>query len=418
MYTKSIFSLLFLLFTFAINARSQSDTAIFLKNLINKHTIYKSLNVNFISKSNLDSTKILKKKVWFFQNKKDFNLRAEVIDYKINKLLSICIVNDKKMYFINPDSKRSDLFTFNLMKDNELNDFYFQILTDNLPSYLIKEGNNETIINDLINDIRKNENINFEFINNQFINSRLCFGYKITDFDKNNGYIADKSGNSNEKYAEKSIENVYFYISDSNLAERNFQYFYENPKMIRQSSEQIENILFNNEKNENIHLYTINNDTLKNYFKTQSKYNGFETVIVNADFSIKKAPDFEGLTIENKKFILSENKSKRQLLGFWNSDCEECLIQLNALNEELTTNLPKNFNFVAVNPNEVRDKDLKEFLLNKNFRFSVIFSKDAGEKYLTNKPPFYILLDENQNIKEIFYELTEEILNKIFDKSE
>ncbi len=416
MYLKNLISIFLFVFVFALHSISQSDTAIFLKNLINKHTNYKNVNVNFISKSYIDTTAVFYKKVWAFQNNKEFKLRAEVFDYNTNKLLFICLVNEKKMFFINPDSKRSDLFTFNLMKEKELNDFYFQILTDYLPSYLIKEGNNETIINDLIADIRKNENINFEFISNQYINSKLCFGYKITDFDKNNGYIADKSGNSNEKYAEKSVEKVFFFESDSNLIERNFMYFYENPTLIRQSNEKIENIQFNNDLNKNLHLYAINNDTLRNYFKTISKFNGFEIETELADFSIKKAPDFEGISVDNKKFILSENKSKYQLLGFWNIDCEECLIQLNALNEELITNTPKDFSFIAINSNESLDKDLKEFLQNKNFLFPSIFSKSAGEKYLTSKPPFYILLDEKQNIKEIFYELTEDKLNKIFDK--
>lgn len=415
MYLKFLISFFFLVFVLVFNAISQSDTANFLKNLIYKHTNYRNVNVNYISKSYIDSTAVFYKKVWVFHKNKDFKLRAEVLDYKTNKLLFICIVNEKKMFFINPDSKRSDLFSFNLMKDQELNDFYFQILTDYLPSYLITEGNNETIINDLIAEIRKNENINFEFINNQYINSRLCFGYEITDFDKNNGYIADKSGNSNEKYAEKSIERVYF-SSDSSLIERTFMYFYENPTLIRISNEKINYLQFNNDINTNMHLYAINNDTLRNYFKTISKFNGFEIETEQAEFSIKKAPDFEGISSENKRFVLSENKSKYQLLGFWNSDCEECLIQLNAINEELIANSPKDFSFIAINSDEIPDKELNIFLQNKNYFFPIIFSKNAGEKYLINKPPFYILLDEKQNIKQIFYELTEEKLNRIFDK--
>lgn len=408
--------LFFVLNIIILDTYSQSDTAVILKKLINKHTIFENLNINFTTRLYTDTSIIVRKKIWLSYSKKDLNLRAELYDIKTNKLKSITIINKKQMYYINPESKRSDLYQFNLMNDKDLNIFYNERLLEFLPSYFINEGNSEQIIKDLIDEIRKKENIKFEIINNKLIDNELCFGFKIIDYDKNNGFIVDKSGNSNDKYAVESEENIYFKVSDSTLVERSFTYYYENPSLKRKSLEKIESFLLNDNSNKNIHLYNINNDTLKNYFKTISKFNGFETETELADFSINIAPDIYGLSIDNKEYKLTENKFKYQLLGFWNYDCEECLIQLNAINEELTSKMYNNFNFTAINISDEIDKELLVFFKNKNYKFPVVFSNTAGEQYLTNKPPYYILLDEKQKIKEIFYDLNEDKLNSILIK--
>lgn len=409
--------LLFALNIIILDSYSQSDTAVILKKLINKHTIYENLNINFAIRSYTDTSTILRKKIWLSYSKKDLNLRAEIYDIKTNKLKYITIINNKKLYYINPETKRSDIFLFNLMKDNELNIFYNERLLEFLPSYFINEGNSDLIIKDIIDEIRKKENIKFEIINNKIIDNELCFGFKITDYDKNNGFLADKSGNSNDNYAVECEENIYFKVSDSALVERSFTYHYENPSIKRKSFEKIESFQINDNSNKNIHLYNINNDTLKNYFKTISKFNGFETETELADFSINIAPDIYGQSIDNKEYKITEKKFKYHLLGFWNFDCEECLIQLNAINEELTSKVYNNFNFTAINISDELDKELLVFFKNKNYKFPVVFSKTAGEQYLTNKPPYYILLDEKQKIKEIFYDLNEDKLNSILMKT-
>jgi peroxiredoxin len=410
---KAFILILYFLFSNAF-AYSQIDTVMLLKKINKRHTIFKNVYVEFITSNYLDSNLSIKKKVWYDKTKAC--LRSE--NYRIEDLQieSICILNEKQTYNINPSQKRSDLYSFNLLKNEDLEDYYTQLEMDHLPSFMIKEGDIDSMINDLMQEIRSKENVFFETINDITINGITCFGFKITDFDKNNGFIPDKTGKGNEKYADKTVETTYLSKKDSTILLRITKYIYTNPASEKDSYEQIFSYEFENKKNTNMHLYTINTDTLRNYFQTHTKFNGNNLQTELSDFSIKKAPDFYGTTSDIKEFKLNEIKSKYILLGFWSTDCDECLTQMDALNEQYIELKNSGLTFIAVNSKETLEKNISIFITERNYNFQVVFSKRAGKLYLTNSEPFYVLIDEKNNIKDLFYELNQEIVDKIVKK--
>ncbi len=395
-------------------AYSQLDTIMLLKKINHKHTTFKNVYVEYTSSNYLDSNLSIKKKVWY--DKYKLCLRSETYRIEDNQIESICILNEKQLYNINITQKRSDLYSFNLLKNDDLENYYKQLELENLPSFMIKEGDIDIMINDLMQEIRGKENVFFETVNEISINGISCFGFKITDFDKNNGFIPDKSGKGNEKYADKAIETTYLSKKDSTILLRITKYIYTNPASEKDSYEQIFSYEFDNKKNTNMHLYTINKDTLKNYFQTQTKFNGNNLQTELSDFSIKKAPSIYGKTADNKVFNLNEIKSKYILLGFWSTDCDECLTQMDALNEQYTELKNLGLTFIAVNSKEALDQNISIFITDRNYNFHVVFSKRAGKLYLTNPEPFYVLIDEKNNIKDLFYELNQEIVDKIVKK--
>lgn len=396
---------------------SQIDTLMLLNKVNQNQTSVKNSYIEFIKSGSLEESDfMIKKKVWFVRDKSLENIISiRVENYQLNDIQpeSITILNEKQKFCISPAYKRSDLYSFNLLKDDDLDNFFMQIEQENLPSFMIKEGNIGIMLYDFIKEIRQKENVFFEIVNDTNISGIPCFGYKITDYDKNNGYIADKSGKGNEKYADKTIEYTYLSKKDTCIILKLTKYFYINPNAEKVISEHILNYEFDNKKNMSIHLYSINSDTLKNYFQTRTKYNGNNPVSELSDFSVKKAPLFKGTTIDNLVFNLEEIKSKYILLGFWSSDCEECIGQMNALNKQYNELKSLGLTYIAINAKETYDNALKEFLNANYYDFQLVFSQIAGKLYMNNQPPFYVLLDEKQNIKEVFYELNQEIVDKI-----
>lgn len=406
-----IFSFLFINLSY-----SQLDTLKLLSTVYQKQLLIQNGFIEYIRNDYLYSNITIKKKIWFVKDKNQFKLRSENYSIKDNQLESIFILNEKQSYYINPSQKRCDLYSFNLLKNNEIENYYKQVELENLPTFMINEGNIIEITNDLMKEIKKKENIFFETVNDLTINGISCFGYKIIDLDKNNGYIADKTGKGNEKFADKSEEFTYLSKSDTTIILKITKYFYKNPDSEKSTLESVINFKFNDKKNTGILIYNINTDTVKNYLKTNTKFNGNGLITEIADFSIKKLPVFKGIDSNNKLFNSEILNTKFTLIGFWTSDCEECLMQMDAINEQYHEMNKISFTFLAINALEVFDNDFKFFINEKKYTFPLIFSESAGKQLMYNTYPYYILIDEKQTIKEIFYELNQEIVEKIIKK--
>jgi len=401
---------------------SQIDTITVLKNvnLLNINCI--NGFIEFVQNGNIENNDFsIKKKLWFVKENTSgslslISLRVENYNSESNELESIVIINDKEKLYINPKMKRCDLYRFKLMNDELLENFYFQAEEEFFPDFMINEGDNDLIINDFMKELRKKENIFFEILNDTIINSIPCIGFKIIDYDKNNGYLPDKSGRGNDRYADKTIEYNYISKKTNEVVLKRKIYYYKNPNSEKNISIKVIDFKCNDKDNTNYHLYSIKTDSLKNYFKTISRFNGYEIETELADFSLNKAPDFDGKLLNNDSFELNKLKSKVILIGFWSTDCDDCIRQMNALNMQYQDLKKSGFSYIAVNANEINDASMIEFLKDKDFKFDVVFSKKAADIYLIDRKAFYILLDEKLKIKEIFHELNQEILDKIEKK--
>ena len=391
---------------------SQLDTLSLFKKIA---TNYAQVNGYFeliTNKGTDEPNAFYKKKVWFVKDKQLKNITSLRLEnyYKNSKQAeSIIILNEKQKYYINPINKRSDLCFFNLLKEEELENFYLKAEQECLPTFMRQDGQADETTNDVLTELRAHDNLYFEILKDTAINGVNCFAYKLTDFDKNNGYIADITGKGNEKYAERKIETYYLNKVDTTIVLKVVKYEYANPYIEKLTYELINAQLFNDKKNTSIHLYTIKTDTLRNYFQTKTRFNGTAFEPCFSEFNAKKATPFTGLTIDNTPFNLEQIKSKYILIGFWTTDCFDCLLQLNAINKQYEELKALGLTFIAVNSSERMDAAMKEFLTEKNYSFPTVFSIQAGDLYQANKTIMYLLLDKDFYFKEVYQEMNDEI---------
>ncbi len=417
---KKTILLLFIFYVSLLSGYSQLDTLSLLKKITNKYA--NTTNGYIEYSSNIDVSGVdtyIKKKVWFVKDKLLNNiicLRLE--NYLDNSSIaeSILILNEKQRYFINKLYKRSDVCTYNFLKGEELDNFYLELEQEGLPTFMIQENKADVIAINLYNELKLHDNMFLEILKDSIVNGKICFGIKLTDLDKNNGYIADITGKSNEKYADKKIETTYFDKKDTAIILKTVKYYYTNPDMINGCYEQINTQLLNSKQNTNPLLYKVSTDSLRNYIQTRTTYNGNSFESVFSEFNVKKASSFTGLTIDNKVFNSDQLKSKYILLGFWSTDCFECLTQLQALDKQYEELKALGLSFVAINSTEKNDGAMKEFLESKSFKFPTIFSKQAGKQFQINKKALYLLLDKDFNYKEIYTELNQKVIDKIKKK--
>ncbi|MCX6231387.1 MAG: TlpA disulfide reductase family protein [Bacteroidetes bacterium] len=415
----NIFRIILLIFSLIIykTSSAQLDTVKLLKTIIEKHTLYNNLSIEYIKNGGIQHPNDwYKKKVYLVKDKKTAaitQMRVETSISDLNKTATIMILNGTQKLFVNPASKRSDLYSFKLLKEDKLDDLYQKLETENLPGFMISEGNTDAMLKEMINYIRNSGNVSIAKLTDTAINGMDCFGIKITDNDKNNGYLANKAINEEEKYADKTIEYTYLRKSDSLIILRKTDFFYSNPYQVRSQIEQVNSYQINNKKNENILLYAINTDTLKSYFQTNTRFNGAENECELADFSLRKLPSFVEKTTSNTSLDLSKLQSKLILLAFWNIDCEDCIMQMNALSLQYDELKASGLEFIAINPSDKLSNTVQTYLSKKSYNFPVVFSEILGYKYLSSEMPAYILLDKDLKIKRIFFQLNQEIVDKL-----
>ncbi len=399
---------------------SQIDTLSLLKKVMSKYSTSLNGSFEYTTNANVDEAdNLIRKKVWFVKDKSLKNLVSlRLENYKNNKQLeSIIILNEKQKYYINPLNKRSDLCTFNFLKGEELDNFYLKIEEESLPSFMLLESDADKMAKSLMTELRMHENLFLETVNDTLINGINCFGIKITDHDKNNGYIPDITGKGNERYADRKIENTYYSKKDTSVILKVVRFIYTNPDFEKVIIENISTQSLNEKQNTNINFFTIKSDSLRGYFQTKTSYNGIAFIPEIGEYSIKKASIINGITLDGKTFSLDQIKTKYILLGFWSTDCYECMLQLTAFNKEYEELKAKGLTFIAINSTEKNDEQMKEFLQEKEFKFQIIFSKQAGKRYQTNKNNIvYLLLDNDFYIKEVYHELNQDIVKKIKKK--
>ncbi len=417
---KKTILLLFIFYISLLSGYSQLDTLALLKKFSNKYAYVSNGYIEY--SSNIDVSGVdtyVKKKVWFVKDKLLSNvvcLRLENYLDNSPKAESILILNAKQRYYINTLYKRSDVCTYNFLKGEELDNFYLELEQEGLPTFLIQENKTDVIALNLYNELKFHDNMFLEILKDTIINGKNCFGIKLIDHDKNNGYIADITGKGNEKYADKKIETTYFDKKDTAIILKVVKYYYTNPYMINAFYEQVNTQLLNRKQNTNPLLYKVSTDSLRNYLQTRTTYNGTAFESVFSEYNVKKASSFTGLTIDNKVFNSDQLKSKYILLGIWSTDCFECLTQLQALDKQYEGLKALGLSFVAINATEKNDIAMKEFLESKSFKFQTVFSKQAGKQFQINKKALYLLLDKDFNYKEIYTELNQEVINKLRKK--
>jgi len=417
---KRTVPILFICLIYSITVYPQLDTLTLLKKIMNKYAPLQNGHIEYTSNIDVFGVdKFITKKVWFVKDKLLKNivyLRIENYANNKSQAESILILNQKQRYYINTIYKRSDVCTYNFLKGEELDNFYLELEQEGLPTFMIQENKADVNAINLYNELKLHDNLFLEIIKDSLINDKTCFGIKLTDYDKNNGYIADITGKGNEKFADKKIETTYFDKKDTTIILKVVKYYYTNPDMVNGYYEQVNTQLLNSKQNTNTLLYKVSTDSLRNYLQTLTTYNGNAFESVYSEFNIKKATSFTCLTLENKVFNSDQLKSKYILLGFWSTDCFECLTQLQAIDKQYEELKALGLSFVAINSTEKNDMAMKEFLESKNYKFQSVFSKQAGKQFQINKKALYLLLDKDFNYKEIYTELNQEIINKIKKK--
>jgi peroxiredoxin len=382
--------------------------------MIEKHSNFENLYIEYVKNGGIEySDRWVKKKVWMLkENQMIQKMRVETSFLNPEQPSTLHIMNGKQQLFINSASKRSDVFNFNLLKEDKLDEFYSKQEADHLPSFMIKEGSVDDIVNEMYEYFKNSGNVSIRVLNDTLISEMPCFGIQITDSDKNNGYISDKT-NGNEKYAEKTIETTYFRKSDTLIALRKTDFMYANPFEILSQTEQLYKYNINQKQNENIHLYAIKTDTLKDYFQTITRFNGAENETVLADFSLKKAPLFSAKTLKDDFLELNTFKGKMILLVFWSLENEATMLQLSAINDEYSNLKEAGLEVIAINSSDQLTEKLQQHLLKIEYQFPVIFSEIIGSKYLVSDTPAFFLLDKDLKIKDIFYQINQVKIDKI-----
>lgn len=122
-----------------------------------------------------------------------------------------------------------------------------------------------------------------------------------------------------------------------------------------------------------------------------------------------KAPDFQGVTVDGKKYHLYESESRQFLLVFWSTDCEYCHEFLKDIRKHL--NLKSEYELVtfalADNQDEVVEavKDLR--LRGYHFYDPLRWESQAFLDYHITSTPTVFLLDPEKNIVCKPYDWTE-----------
>jgi len=413
---KSRRNLLLIIFLFTFfRSFSQIDTTGFIRNIIIKHTQFNNLSVEFLKNGGIQHPEVwMLKKVWIIKNQETIQkMRVETKFLNQEQSSTLHIINSKQQLSLNSTFKRSDVYFFNLLKEEQLNEYFHKLEDEHLPSFMINEGNVDELTNEMYEYIKNSGNISLKILKDSIINGIPCFGIQITDIDKNNGYIPDKTEINNEKYADKTIESNYLRKSDSLLLLRKTDYIYENPINKISQVEKIVRYQINCKENENTQLYCINTDTLREYFQTKTRFNGAENETTLSDFSIKIGPSFSEKTIQGNNLDIKMLKSKMILLVFWAFDDENCILHLNTLNSQYEDLKAFGLEIIAINASDLLTDELHQYLSKKTFRFPVIFSEEIGRKYLIRDASCCFLLDKDLKIKDIFYNLNQNKIDKI-----
>ncbi len=112
--------------------------------------------------------------------------------------------------------------------------------------------------------------------------------------------------------------------------------------------------------------------------------------------SLKSAPAFQLMDLNDKAVFLSEYKGKKTVLAlFWTTWCPYCREELKKLNQEYAGLAKDSIELLAINVGEPKSK-VDNFIKSRNLTFEVLLDKDStvADAYELMGVPTYIVINK------------------------